>query len=66
MDHGALGTLIIGLDHVRRENESTDRTRDLAAHRRNRSFSRSLASWLRRLADAVDPAAKRIDLGLET
>jgi hypothetical protein len=46
MDHGALGTLLIGLDAVRRD-EQIDRSDRPAVRRPRRPFP--LAGWLRSL-----------------
>jgi hypothetical protein len=50
MDHGALGTLLIGLDAVRRD-EQFDRSDRPAVRRPKRSLPR--AGWLRALRIAA-------------
>jgi hypothetical protein len=65
IDPGALGTLLIGLDDVRRDNASTDRPTPTVRPHRDRSLTRSVAASLRRLADAIEPASRQGDLGLE-
>jgi hypothetical protein len=67
IDPGALGTLRIGLDHIQGEHDSTERpTAARTAHsRRDRSLTRPVAAALRWLADVIEPARRRGDLGLE-
>lgn len=66
VDPGALGTLIIGLDHVRREQEYSEPSlhRSLRAHK-DRRVGRAAARWLRSLADAIEPRPARHDLAVE-
>jgi hypothetical protein len=67
IDPGALGTLLIGLDHVRAENEWTDRppaARTVRPHR-DRSLTRPMAASLRWLAEVIEPTRPQGDLGLE-
>jgi hypothetical protein len=55
MDHGAFGTLIIGLEAVRREQELRDEPMARPHHAaRVRTVRLAIARSLRRLADAVD------------
>ena len=67
IDPGSLGTLLIGLDHVRNDDRATDRpqtTRTAQTHRA-RNLTRSVAASLRWLADIIEPR-RRGDLGLES
>jgi hypothetical protein len=67
IDPGALGTLLIGLDHVQDEHGRTDRpeaARTVRARRDGR-LARRLAASLRRLAEAIEPTPRPRDLGLE-
>lgn len=55
-DPGAFGTLIIGLDAIRRDEESVDPSRPGPAGRVSRRAMRSgLVNGLRNLADTLDP-----------
>ena len=58
MDPGALGTLIIGLESVRLDNEANDRprrtTRHAAASQHRRAAFAVIAVWLRTAADRLD------------
>jgi hypothetical protein len=66
IDPGALGTLIIGLDRARRDQESDLRPRPTFTRRRDRQAGRLLAGRLRRLADALEaryPVAGSTGLG---
>lgn len=58
-DPGVLGTLLIGLDHVRAENAQTDRQPTARSARtrrvRGRRLTRRFAASLRRLADVLEP-----------
>lgn len=58
-DPGVLGTLRIGLDHVRAESALTDRPPTATSARtrraRGRGMSRRIAASLRRLADLLEP-----------
>jgi hypothetical protein len=67
IDPAALGTLVIGLDHVRDEQSVTDRPRAgrTAGPRRDRRLARALAGSLRWLAELVEPTPRPRDLGLE-
>ena len=67
IDPGALGTLLIGLDHVRNENRTTDRPQTIRSTQphRARNLTRSVAASLRWLADIIEPR-RRGDLGLES
>ena len=67
IDPGALGTLIIGLDHVRREQEYSEpsRRRSLRTNK-DRRVSRTAAIWLRSLADAIEPRTTPQDLAMES
>lgn len=66
LDPGALGTLVIGLERVRREQESVDSpTRRPARSARTRSASRVVAGWLRGLADIIEPRPARRDVPTE-
>lgn len=66
IDPAALGTLLIGLDHVRAEHEVSDTRPAAQAARphRLRAVARPLAASLRRLADALEPN-RTPELGLE-
>ena len=58
-DPGVLGTLLIGLDHVRAENAQTDRPPTARSARTGRAsgrgLARGIAAVLRRLADVLEP-----------
>ena len=67
IDPGALGTLLIGLDHVQDAHGRTDRppaARTVRARRDGR-LARGLAASLRWLAEVIEPAPSPRDLGLE-
>ncbi len=67
IDPGALGTLLIGLDHVQHAHARTDRPpadRTVRARRDGR-LARGLAASLRWLADVIEPTPRPRDLGLE-
>lgn len=56
MDHGALGTAIIGLEAVRRDQELSDmRVARRPRAARGHGFRLALAGALRGLADLVEP-----------
>ena len=66
IDPAALGTLVIGLDHVRAQQAFTDRPAASAARpHRLRSVARHVAASLRWLADLVDSPRLRRDIGME-
>ena len=58
IDPGALGTLTIGLESVRLDNEASDHprraTRRVASRRQRRAVFVAVAGWLRLLADRLD------------
>jgi hypothetical protein len=54
-DHGAMGTLIIGLNAVEDETNTKRVHRPVAAPRRERSIRAALARGLRRGADLLQP-----------
>jgi hypothetical protein len=59
-DPGALGTLIIGLESVRLDNEASDlprRTNRRTASRRQWRAAFVVAGWLRHVADRLDRPA---------
>ena len=64
MDPGALGTLMIGLESVRLDNEADDgrrrTTRRAATRQRRTAFV--VAGWLRLAADRLDRPAGRAGL----
>jgi hypothetical protein len=66
MDPGALGTLIIGLESVRLDNEAKDgprrTTRQDAASRHRRAPFAVVAGWLRTAADRLDRPAGPAEL----
>jgi len=67
IDPGALGTLLIGLDHFRDTHDRIDRpvaARTIRARRDGR-LARALAASLRRLAEVIEPAPRPRDLGVE-
>ena len=67
IDPGALGTLLIGLDHVRDAHDAPGRppaARPVRT-RRDRRLARGLAASLRWLANVIEPAQRPRDLGLE-
>ena len=68
IDPGALGTLLIGLDHVREAHGSTDRPSAVRTihERRDRRLTRGLAASLRWLAEVIEPTPRPRDLGLES
>jgi hypothetical protein len=62
LDPGALGTLIIGLDEVRREQESSGRPRQRPPHRTPiGTIRRNLVDALRSLADTLEPRARDVE-----
>ncbi len=67
IDPGALATLRIGLDHVRTENEWTERPIAAATAKPHRDLglTRRAAASLRWLANVIEPARRQGDLGLE-
>ena len=67
IDPGALGTLLIGLDHVRDERGATDRPAAARTDRapRDGRLARALAASLRWLAEVIEPTPRPRDLGLE-
>ena len=66
IDPGALGTLLIGLDRVRREQEDLTPSgrRRMRTHERG-GIGRTAASWLRSLADVIDAGPRSRDLATE-
>ena len=54
-DHGAMGTLLIGLDAIQSETPTKQVRRSIAAPRRDRSIRATLARGLRRGADLLQP-----------
>jgi hypothetical protein len=68
IDPAALGTLVIGLDHVRAADESTDRPPAVRSIHANgdRRVTRALAASLRWLAEVIEPTPRPRDLGLES
>ena len=54
-DHGAMGTLLIGLNAVQDETDTKRARRSVAAPRRARSIRAALARGLRRGADLLQP-----------
>jgi hypothetical protein len=69
-DPGVLGTLLIGLDHLRAESDGTDRSPTPRAPRtarpkRDRRLAGRVATSLRWLADALEPARQPRELGTE-
>jgi hypothetical protein len=66
IDPGALGTLLIGLDHVQDEHGRTDRPEAARTARAPHGrLARRLAASLRWLAEAIEPTPRPRDLGLE-
>jgi hypothetical protein len=65
IDPGALGTLTIGLESIRLDNEASDRPRRTtrrAASRRQRTAFVAVAGWLRFMADRLDRPAGQAGL----
>jgi hypothetical protein len=54
-DHGAMGTLLIGLDAIENEANTKRRPHPVAAPRRKRAIRGVLARGLRRGADLLQP-----------
>ena len=54
-DHGAMGTLLIGLNPVRDETGTERARRSVATPRQKRSIRAALARGLRRGADLLQP-----------
>jgi hypothetical protein len=65
-DPGALGTLIIGLESVRLDNEANDlprrTTRRAASRHQRRAAFVAVAGWLRQVADRLDRPASQTGL----
>jgi hypothetical protein len=63
IDPGALGTLTIGLEAVRLDNEANDNprraTRPAVSRRQRRAVFVAVAGWLRLVADRLDRPADR-------
>jgi hypothetical protein len=61
IDPGALGTLSIGLESIRLDNEANDNprraTRRVASRRQRRAVFVAVAGWLRLVADRLDRQA---------
>ena len=65
IDPGALGTLMIGLDSIRLDNDANDRPRRttrIAPSRQRRTAFVIAAGWLRSIADRLDRPASRAGL----
>jgi len=65
IDPGALGTLTIGLESIRLDNEASDgprRTTRRAASRPRRTTFVAVAGWLRLVADRLDRPAGQAGL----
>jgi hypothetical protein len=54
-DHGAMGTLLIGLDAIQNDTATKQRPHPVDATRRKRSIRAALARGLRRGADLLQP-----------
>ena len=54
-DHGAMGTLLLGLNAIQDETPTKRVGRSVAAPRRERSIRAALARGLRRAADQLQP-----------
>ena len=54
-DHGAMGTLLIGLDATQNDTRPKRVRRSVDAPRRERSIRAALARGLRRAADLLQP-----------
>ncbi len=54
-DHGAMGTLLIGLDATESDTSTRRVRRPVEAPRRERSIRAALARGLRRAADLLQP-----------
>lgn len=65
-DPAILGTLLIGLDHVRREDEWPDGRTATRTERptRDRGLARRVAASLRWLADVLDPTRRPGPVGV--
>lgn len=63
IDPGALGTLTIGLETVRLDNEANDNPRRTTRHvvnrRQRRAVFVAVAGWLRLVADRLDRSPDR-------
>jgi hypothetical protein len=66
IDPGALGTLTIGLESIRLDNEANDNprraTRRVASRRQQRAVFVAVAGWLRLVADRLDRPAGQAGL----
>jgi hypothetical protein len=67
IDPGALGTLLIGLDHHQHDDDRRVSRRTTTRHSRHRArdLAVQIAAALRRLADALDGARSPEALGAE-
>jgi hypothetical protein len=66
IDPGALGTLVIGLEHVRQQQEYVESPRRRVASRTSTGgFSRLIARWLRGLADLVESGPRSRGMAIE-